>query len=178
VSASNLCINPARTHPLPFHPTDFIYAGLTEDLDEMLESNLQDSETASWFMNNEMPIHSTFRGLVPRYTNEQYIIIDFLNRKQLDPMIRNAFDNRPEVLALSEAVIGAIFFMKSTKNLGINNQKYPIRLLSNRNHSYTEKECECLMKRGRSEGDFLFDLERLTYRAIFELKKLARRDLR
>lgn len=71
--------------PFPFHPSDFVFFGLTEDVYNIFNIPLISDEDALYFKNREYPkVLGREYASLPRYFPEQYIWIKFLKYEELD----------------------------------------------------------------------------------------------
>lgn len=136
---SNFTINPRKTLNLVFHPSDFFLAGRTDDLGSLFDIPLMSSSDMSWFNSHRIPSHACVQDLVSRYANEQYIFTSFL-KKHTDLNFDNAFESTEENIELTEKYFANLFYLRSTRSLGINNKKYPQNILTKSDHIYTECE--------------------------------------
>lgn len=73
--------NPHRHFPFPFHPSDWFFFGLREDLLAIWDIPLaQEPEMSQWFETHPRPVPDLFPHLLLRYLPEQYIWITFLSK--------------------------------------------------------------------------------------------------
>lgn len=88
------------SHPLPFHPSDHVSFGLTEDVRFLWDIPLQNDEEALHFMDHSQPNRFRFSEF-SRLTPEQYIFTSALAKKVAIDIDHYA-DLRKETIALSE----------------------------------------------------------------------------
>lgn len=70
-----------RIVPVPFHPSDWMMFGLTKDLKQYYNSELQDKSEILWF--SRLPKSNLiFSHMTSRYTPEQYLCFQYLKRFQ------------------------------------------------------------------------------------------------
>lgn len=74
-----------RSTPFPFHVSDFVFFGLTEDLYNVFNIPLMSTNEAEWFINKEKPrLNNNLFNFQHRYFPEQHIWLNFLKYKDLD----------------------------------------------------------------------------------------------
>lgn len=112
-----------RIVPVPFHPSDWIMFGLTEDLKQYYDLELQDKDEILWF--DRFPkTNSIFSHMRSRYTPEQYLCIQYLKRfKNLE--IQNYYDASKQNIEETERFFAEnMVILDYGKQLEITFQKY------------------------------------------------------
>ena len=155
---SNWSKNPSRDQKLLFHPSDFLYAGLTKDLKDLFSIPLMTEDDMTWFKNNQIPENSLIPTFLPRYSNEQYIIISYLNKKSFDHGLNHVFDFSERSYTAHKKFFLENLILKHSKHIGVNSQKYPYKWSTNYNEAYTEIEALNINDKLNK-----FDYERMYY---------------
>lgn len=111
-----------RVLPLPFHPSDWLAFGLTEDLRNYFQSPWQKRADMMWYQvhQNQAPI---FRNVFARFTPEQYILLSFL-AKYRKVHVKNYFDASKQNIILTEKVFAEDFIVTDIKKTGFQFLKY------------------------------------------------------
>ena len=112
-----------RIVPIPFHPSDWIMFGLTEDLKQYYNLNFQDINEILWF--DHFPKkNSIFSHMLSRYTPEQYLCIQHLKHfKSLN--IQNYYDASKQNIEETERFFAEnMVILDYGKQLKITFQKY------------------------------------------------------
>lgn len=175
LAISNLSVNPNIYHPMAYHPSDFFFAGASSDLLSLFSIPLMDEETMDWFYYNEMPERSKLPSLLPRYSNEQYIYIKFLEKHGVKAFISDAFDLSEKAVEHSEYTFAQNLCLRPTWSVGINSLKYPINMFTRSIHAYTVVEWRRLLaKHSGVQFRNQFDFERIWYKSIESLKNFTR----
>jgi len=166
---SNMAINPDREIKLLFSPSDFFFAGLTEDLVDLYNIPLVSNEELNYFNSYKGSYENTMilRSRL-RYTSEQYLFCSFI-KKKIKVNFKDAFDYNKNNRSIHDEVFSNLFVMKNNKKIGMNCYKYPMSFFSSTlYYAYTEKEFKKL------NGEWaLFDEERLISNFIKYIKKIS-----
>ncbi len=85
--------------PYAFHPSDFIFFGLKEDVLNIWDIPLMSKNEAGWFVDKEIEMPQHCLQLI-RYFPEQYIWVNFL-RKYADIRFENFLDRCQEVIDIT-----------------------------------------------------------------------------
>ena len=81
VGCTVFSINPRRFAPMPFHPSDWFFLGLTEDVQCLWEIPLvPEPETSRWYETHEKPHHPFLGKRTARYAPEQSIWLQCLRK--------------------------------------------------------------------------------------------------
>ena len=137
---SNWSKNPDRHEKMLFHPSDFLYAGLTKDLKDLFSIPLMSEDDMTWFKKNKIPSNAAIPSFIPRYANEQYIMIAYLNKKNFNHGLNHVFDYSKKAHETHNKFFFQNLLLKHAKNIGVNSQKYPYKWSTNCNEAYTELE--------------------------------------
>jgi hypothetical protein len=163
---SNMATNPDRDLKLLFHPSDFFFAGLTEDLIELYNIPLMSDRQLNYFNFSKYNKNKNIMKLMPRFTSEQYLFYSFI-KKKIKFDFKNAFDYSETNKRVHDEVFSNLFIMKRNTKIGMNCYKYPMNFFSSTlYYAYTEYEFEKLL--GKSA---LIDVERLISNFVKFLKK-------
>lgn len=108
---------------LPFHPGDWVFFGLKEDLLKIWDIPLApEPETTNWFYSHELleqhMSDSWFSHFRHRYCAEQYIWIEFL-KKYMPINFEHMFDITPENIRLTEVSFANNIVIITDKQFGI-----------------------------------------------------------
>ncbi len=113
-----------RVLPLPFHVSDWVFFGNTDDVKLYFELELQHEDEMRWFKNNKRENRLFYTNLLTRYTPEQYICYNF-TRKFLDVEFTSFYDTKRENIELTEKIIANDFVVLDyNKQFDINFNKY------------------------------------------------------
>lgn len=117
--------NPRR-EPKPFHPSDWFYFGLKDDLLRIFDIQLcPEPETSRYFETNVRPL-PRFDSWIPascRYTAEQYIWIAFL-KKYVDLNFEHCFDVNRGNIELSELIFANNVIMLEAHKISYKSLKH------------------------------------------------------
>lgn len=112
--------------PHLFHPCDWFYFGLTEDVQRLFDIPLMSHDDLNYFVTHERPRRPSFCGTA-RYTPEQYILVAFLIKNghlsQAD-FEHYAIDSRACV-GLNEKIFKNDFLVLDRGQIDIFSWKYP-----------------------------------------------------
>lgn len=126
-------IDPKLVEPLPFHPCDWLYAGLTEDLKVIFPSHVSIDEKAiaTYYMANRKPENNPFPTSMARFHPESYIF-----SKAMENFTKINFDHLSDIesnnIYLSERQIFNNLYITSQKDLGVKSLKHKIRITNYR----------------------------------------------
>lgn len=114
--------NPKR-YALPYHPSDWFYFGLRDDLINIFDIPLSiEPETSRWYENHIYPELNTEPYLC-RYRAEQYIWYTFL-KKYINFKFEHAFDVYNGNIERSELVFANNSVLVDPNRLGLRSYKY------------------------------------------------------
>lgn len=89
-----------RVLPIPFHPSDWLMFGLTEDLKRYYDTTLEQDDEILWFQNHRKE-NTVFAHMLSRYAPEQYLCLQFI--KRFRPLnMQTYYDATPENIVLTE----------------------------------------------------------------------------
>lgn len=112
-------------YPLPFHPSDFWWFGLTKDIDSFFIDTPLLAQDA---MNNckfKYPNRLPYRIPIWRYPPEQYYMVSFLERcNKFEFTFDDWSDWNEDVINLSQNIMYNNFIILETHQSGIYNQKH------------------------------------------------------
>lgn len=119
--SSMFCVNPNKI-PLPYHPSDWFFFGLTADLIDIFDIPLLTEESANWFKGK---IRNEFSyGWHCRYRSEQHIWTSFIKKHhQLNFDHQNDIDNNN--IEISERIFANNTLILDPHILGMKSLKYP-----------------------------------------------------
>lgn len=125
INSTSFAPNPYR-EPKPFHPSDWFFFGLTEDLINIFDIPLcPEPETSRWFETNKRPKikEDSYYPIFCRYPTEQYIWVAFL-RKYIDLDFKHTFDIENNNIKIAEKIFANNLVLVDAQNLGYNSYKY------------------------------------------------------
>jgi hypothetical protein len=136
-------INPRISLVLPHHPCDWIYAGLSDDLNKIWDIDLMPKSWFRHYANNPWPQDQWHeRNYLSLFRPESYIWSTFLrNEKQIK--FNSSFDNSDDNLSISEKFIALNLMIENNHKIGIKSLKNKISIIT-LIPSYTRKEWENL----------------------------------
>ncbi len=136
-------VNPRRNLQLPFHPCDWFYCGLTEDLLDIFTIPLfPEPAYTEWFKTRTYPCNHPNRTSMARYAAESYIWYSFC-RKYLDVAFDHLCDVANNSVAISERTFANNLVILKPSQLGIVSLKKPF-LHSYLYYMYTFTEWKAL----------------------------------
>lgn len=143
-----------RVYPLPFHPSDWVLFGRTEDLKRYFSLPLESPEEIQWFKTHPREQKQFYTNLLSRYVPEQYLGIHFL--KQFEPVNCDCFYDatKENILQTERMLAGDFVVLDYQRQFGIQFTKYnPNRYLEKSslisNRYWKALFCEyCLGKTG------------------------------
>lgn len=138
--------NPRRHFPFPFHPSDWFFFGLREDLLAIWDIPLaQEPEMSRWFETHPRPVPDLFPHLLLRNLPEQYIWIAFLHKFE-DINLAFPWERSPQTVDLSERSFANNLVFLEPHRIGIRSLKHPLTL-DNWASVYSLAEWERLYRR-------------------------------
>lgn len=118
--------NPRRRFAYPFHPSDWFYFGLREDVLNIWDIPLApEPEMPRWFDTHTRPPEDTETWAMYRYTVEQYIWLNFL-RKHGEIKFEHKLDLSNDAINVSELTLANNLVLAESTQLGIKFMKYPV----------------------------------------------------
>lgn len=117
--------NPHR-EPKPFHPSDWFFFGLTEDLVTVFDSPLcPEPETARYFETHPRPIvkYDSWIPALTQYPAEQYIWVAFL-RRFIDMKFQHCFDIENGNIEKSEQIFANNTVLLDAVKIGYDSYKH------------------------------------------------------
>jgi hypothetical protein len=126
VIVSNLyTAHPKKTYFL-FHPSDWFYFGLTEDVKNIWDIPLApEPETSFWFKSRPRPLIDRIPFWNARFLPEQYIWLSFLKKNGYKIKYRHITDYGEEQLINSElSLINNVIVLDYKRQLNVNFLKY------------------------------------------------------
>lgn len=113
-----------RVYPLPFHPSDWVLFGRTEDLKRYFDAPCESEEEIRWFTTHPREQNGFYTNLLSRYVPEQYLCLNFL--RQFEPVHFDCFyDATPENIQQTERMLAGDFVVLDyQKQFGIAFTKY------------------------------------------------------
>ena len=167
-----------RIYPLPFHPSDWVLFGTTEDLRKYFSAPLEHESEIQWFKTHKREQTGFYTNLLTRYTPEQYICINFLRRfEKVD--FDCFYDASKDNIIQTERMLAENFVVLDyQKQFGINFTKYnPNRYLEKSSlisHKYWKQLFNeyCLGKQRRYYWRILYCF---TIKSVFTLRRMVLR---
>jgi hypothetical protein len=121
--------NPHRIFPFAFHPGDWTFFGLRQDVLGIWNIPLApEPETSQWFNTHPRPKPDVFPDALNRYTPEQYVWVSFL-RKHGNIAFEHQWVDSPETFALSEKTIANNLTLISPVQWQFGTEKPPLKLV-------------------------------------------------
>jgi hypothetical protein len=122
-------IDPRLKEELPFHPCDWLYAGLTEDLRCLFPVGIMvdENEIATYYKSNPKPINNPFPTSSARYHPESFIFYNAM-KKFTDIEFSHLSDTANNNIELSERLIFNNLYIVSMKKIGVKSLKHKIPL--------------------------------------------------
>lgn len=113
-----------RVYPLPFHPSDWVLFGRTEDLKRYFSAPCESTEEIRWFTTHPREQTGFYTNLLSRYVPEQYLCLNFL--RQFEPVHCDCFyDATEENIRQTERMLAGDFVVLDyQKQFGIRFTKY------------------------------------------------------
>lgn len=110
--------------PVPFHPSDFWFFGLTEDLkDYFCDCPVQTKEEASnW--NFKYPNRLPYSSMLWRFTPEQFFCVNWVKKYYPDLQFEDWSDWNPQNIELSNNILYNNFIFLGFEQSGIYSAKY------------------------------------------------------
>lgn len=119
--------NPKRIFPFPFHPSDWFFFGLRDDVLSIWDVPFaREPEISKWFENKPRPVPDLFPHFLNRYFPEQYLWITFL-RKYGSIDFDYIWDLSKNSVELSEKTITNNLVLLEPHQLQIKFLKYKIK---------------------------------------------------
>ncbi|MDH6298852.1 WavE lipopolysaccharide synthesis family protein [Polynucleobacter sphagniphilus] len=168
VMSNLITMNPNKILKLALHPSDFIVAGLSDDIRNYFDIPLMKNEDLNYFNQNSRPIEWRSFKLLPRFTTEQYIMIENLKKKNIEFRMKDGLDFNNLNIQLTMDLFGDSFCLVPSFYLGLKNNKHPINLTSKSNHIFTFNEWRYLASKRIIYK--IFDFEYLYYLVLSCLK--------
>ena len=141
VLVSSVCsVNPNKI-PLPYHPSDWFFFGLTEDLVNIFDIPLLTEESANWFKGKVM--NKFAYNWHSRYRPEQHIWTSFIRKHYpINFDHQNDIDNNN--IEVSERIFSNNAVILDSLTLGIKSMKYPNYASDEFNRGYfSSNYCFC-----------------------------------
>lgn len=113
-----------RVYPLPFHPSDWVLFGRTEDLKKYFSAPLEEASEIQWFKTHVRTRKGFYTNLLARYVPEQYLCINFL--KHFEPVHCLCFDDASlqNIVQTEQMLAGDFVVLDYQKQFGISFTKY------------------------------------------------------
>lgn len=113
-----------RVFPLPFHPSDWVLFGHTEDVRRYFSPPLEDAAEIQWFRTHPRRHTGFYTTLLSRYVPEQYFCLHFL--KQFEPLQFEYFNHatRENVLQTERVLSGDFVVLDYEEQFDLHFAKY------------------------------------------------------
>ncbi len=161
-------VNPRKNYKFSYHPCDWFYFGLTEDLIKIWDIPLcKEDREAIWFEFNKHPNIHPLKYSLARYQAEQYIWKSFVD-KNIKLKFDNSCDLSDDNIEKSEKIFAQNVCILDTKRLGLKNQRHKIGRIQLFN-MYTFKQWEKLYYREQkiTKKYFFFDSDELINKIFY-----------
>lgn len=137
-------IDPRLEEPLPFHPCDWLYAGLTTDLQIFfpLDRKSEEKQISEFYENNIKPANNPFISSSARYHPESWIFVEAM-RMFKNINFEHVSDLGQENIDLSEKLIFNNLCIVSLRKIGFKSAKHNIQII-NYSRTYTTKSWKAL----------------------------------
>ena len=123
--STSFALNPRRD-PKPFHPSDWFFFGLTEDLLNIFNSKLlPEPESSQWFRTRQRPIcrYDAWFPAYCRYQTEQYIWLAFVMRNS-DVICNDTYDISDNNIEKSEIIFANNSVLLDASKIRYSSYKY------------------------------------------------------
>lgn len=107
---------------MPFHPSDWIIFGLSEDVKKYYNISLQSKDEVLWFKNHKNT-SNLFKSVYALYSPEQYICISFL-KKYIRIKCKSYYDASEKNIEITEMFLAKNMIVIDSKKNGIIFLKY------------------------------------------------------
>ena len=164
--------NPHRDYKMPFHISDFIYAGLTQDVYDIFDIDLMPQEYFRWFETKSIPNNANYPTMLSRYMPETYIWYSFLSKK-LQIKFDHTYDTSNNNIELSDTIISDVLIMVSSFQIGVKCLKYPNQFFATY-QKYTFYEWKKLYRNQKLTYFSFFDFEFLFLYSISKIKNIIK----
>lgn len=173
IISSMFCVNPNKI-PLPYHPSDWFFFGLTEDLIDIFDIPLLTEESANWFVGKERNKFSYDWHC--RYRSEQHIWTSFIKKHRL-----LNFDHQNDIennnIQISEKIFSNNTIILDSRILGMRSIKHTNYINDDFNKGYFSSNyylydwLRLYKKYSDSKGKFyLFNYSRLKNTMLWAFK--------
>ena len=114
--------------PLPFHPSDFFFFGLREDLMDYFShcTVLDKKQGCDWHY--KLPDRKPYRSETGRYTAEQELCLSWLHWHGIQPNYEDFSDWSEEITELSYKILFNNFIFLNPKSIGLGSTKHSEKL--------------------------------------------------
>jgi hypothetical protein len=120
--------NPRRHQPTPFHPGDWFFFGLRDDLLELWDIPLApEPQTSRWFADRARPQPDWYPHLLHRYFPEQYLWLSLL-RRHAAVSLEHPWDLTEQNLEQTERSFANNLILLEPEQIGIRSLKHRLRL--------------------------------------------------
>jgi hypothetical protein len=128
INCSFFAQNPRRHFPFPYHPSDWFFFGLRDDILAIWDIPLApDQEISRWYDNRARPVVDLFPHLQSRYCPEQYVWISFL-KKHLDVDVDYIWDCSKNKIEQTEKIFANNLIFLEPGRIGIKSLKHRLKL--------------------------------------------------
>jgi hypothetical protein len=128
INCSVFAQNPRRHFPFPYHPSDWFFFGLRDDVLAIWDIPLaSEQEISHWYDNRSRPVVDLFPHLQSRYCPEQYVWISYL-RKHLDVDIDYIWDCSNYKIEQTETIFANNLIFLEPDRIGIRSLKHHLKL--------------------------------------------------
>jgi len=111
---------------LPFHMSDWIHFGLTEDVKLLYSCPFQDLEaSAQYWYKHERKQYEPFLDAGWQYPPETYVLYTLVKRKFPNVEFRNSNDYNKENMVISNMVLADNFIFVNQQDFSFDMEKYP-----------------------------------------------------
>lgn len=125
ITSTSFAPNPHR-EPKPYHPSDWFFFGLTDDMIDVFDSPLcPEPETSRYFETHKRPIvkYDSWIPALTQYATEQYIWVAFI-RRHIDLDFKHCFDIERGNIERSEEIFANNVIMLDVRDIGYGSYKH------------------------------------------------------
>lgn len=127
VLSSNYFFCNPHTSGFYYHPSDWIFLGLTDDLKKLFNIPLQDPSKNTYFLKEKitLPFGDVITGERMKYRPEQYIFIEALNQAGFDVSLDYEYQKPQDELSAWKFIANNFYISNAGEESGFFCAKYP-----------------------------------------------------
>tara|TARA_R100000995_G_scaffold84854_1_gene65257 strand:- start:4031 stop:4843 length:813 start_codon:yes stop_codon:yes gene_type:complete len=145
VLSSNYFFCNPETSGFYYHPSDWIFLGLTSDLKKLFNIPLQDPKENVYYLKEEvvLPFGDVITGERMKYRPEQYIFITALNEAGFDVSLDYEYQKPEDQLSAYRFIANNFYISDAGESSGFHCSKYP-RNVGEHPHLLNNHQCNLL----------------------------------